>query len=190
MSDPTIAATVRLDEALTLLAVDGGHRYGVEPISQLQHALQSATLAEAAGASPALIAAALLHDIGHLIDDQAPVPGAANRDRCHQELAAAYLAPAFDDDVLEPIRLHVAAKRYLCAVDPDYTTNLSVTSRRTLQLQGGAFDAAAARAFIALPRARDAIQVRRWDDSAKEPAAVTPDLAHFRAYAFAARRRS
>ncbi|MCA8929348.1 MAG: HD domain-containing protein [Alphaproteobacteria bacterium] len=176
----------RLDTVFDLLATAGARQYGQEPVSQLQHALQAAAMAEAAGATPALITAALLHDIGHLTDPDFETALDRGEDRWHEDLGADHLADLFGPEVTEPVRLHVPAKRYLCAVDPAYAATLSPTSRKTLALQGGAFDRDAACAFIARPHGREAIQVRRWDDRAKIPHLATPDLAHFRAHALAA----
>ena len=116
------------------------------------------------------MAAALLHDIGHLRSE------AESR---HGEAGARWLSQWFGEAVTEPVRLHVAAKRYLCAVDAGYFGLLSAESVRTLSLQGGPMTAAEAAAFEALPHARDAVAVRRWDDQAKDPAITPPRFAHF-----------
>lgn len=184
-----MSKTAELDTIFALLAARGGEQYGQEAVSQLEHALQAAALAEAAGASSALITAALFHDIGHLTDPEFEPALARGEDRWHEDLGADYLSRLYGPEVTEPIRLHVPAKRYLCAVDPDYAATLSPTSLRTLDMQGGPFDASGVRAFIERPQARGALQVRRWDDRAKAPDAVTPDLDHFRTYAIAALKR-
>ena len=158
-----------------------------EPVTVAQHLIQAGTLAEAAGAAPALIAAALLHDVGHLrgadpLADSGELSGRelmAGTDNDHGDRGAAWLARWFPRAVTEPVRLHVAAKRYLCAVEPGYFELLSPASVYTLSVQGGPMTAAEAGAFAANPYARDAISVRRWDDSAKDPDAVTPDIEHF-----------
>ncbi|MSP67656.1 MAG: HD domain-containing protein [Alphaproteobacteria bacterium] len=177
-----------IDAIFSLLLREGGRRYGEESVSQLAHALQAATLAEAAGAPPALITAALLHDLGHLLGlgDE----GMAGRgiDQRHEHVAADHLARAFAPDVTEPIRLHVDAKRYLCAVDPGYFGTLSPASVTSLGVQGGPFTTAAAEAFARRPEAITATRVRRWDEAAKDPAARTPGLDHFRAALAACRR--
>jgi gamma-butyrobetaine dioxygenase len=172
MSDP-------VDTILDLLQEAGAERYG-DNVDQLQHALQCADNAVQAGAAPALVAAALLHDIGHLVDKHAE--GAAERgiDRHHEDIGAGWLGRWFGAAVTEPIRLHVPAKRYLCAVEGTYWQDLSAASKRTLTVQGGAFDDAAADAFIAQPFAADAVQVRRWDDLAKVPGRAVPALEHYR----------
>lgn len=168
-----------IDDICTLFARKGGRAYDGEPVTQLEHALQTAARAEAADAPPTLIAAALLHDLGHLVNDRGETPTLRGVDDLHQFAALPFLRPTFDDAVLEPIRLHVEAKRYLCATRPEYHDALSSDSKRSLVLQGGAHDAAAAAAFIAQPYAADAVQVRLWDDLAKSPHARTPPLAHY-----------
>jgi len=157
-----------------------GHRaYDGEPVSQLQHALQTATLAEQAGASPQLITAALLHDLGHLIAGRPGTPTLAGLDDKHQYFVLPFLRGLFGAAVLEPIRLHVEAKRYLCFVEPPYEAALSADSRRSLALQGGSFDAGQAIDFASMPGAPDAIRLRRWDDQAKTPGRVTEPLAYY-----------
>ena len=141
-----------------------------EPVPIGEHMLQAGGLAEAAGAEGALVAAALLHDIGHLLGE--------DEDR-HGEAGANWLSQWFGDAVTEPVRLHVAAKRYLCAVDAGYFGLLSAESVRTLSLQGGPMTAAEVAAFEALPYYRDAVSVRRWDDQAKDPALTAPRFAYF-----------
>ena len=169
---------------------DGGRMYSGEPVTQLEHALQSAALAEAAGADAPLIAAALLHDLGHLLNDQGDTPTARGIDDVHQYFALPFLRGLFDDRVLEPIRLHVDAKRYLCATRPGYHDALSADSRRSLDLQGGVFTTADAAAFIAMPGAKRAIELRLWDDAAKLAGQPTPSLAHFAPIMAAAARGS
>lgn len=168
-----------LDDILHLFDKHGAIAYSGEPVTQLQHALQCATLAEAAGASRELIVAALLHDVGHLLNVQGETPTERGVDDLHQYFALPFLRPLFSDAVLEPIRLHVDAKRCLCAIDPSYHARLSADSVRSLRLQGGIFDDEAAQAFLAKPYARDAVALRRWDDEAKDAQRVTPGLAYF-----------
>lgn len=168
-----------LEEIETVLRDVGGQRYGDNDVSQLQHALQCAALAQADGASAALITAALLHDIGHLVDAHYEGAAEAGKDRKHEQIGRAYLARWFGPEVTEPVRLHVEAKRYLCAVDPDYFDGLSAASVRSLNLQGGTFDGPDASGFVNKPFARDAIRLRRWDDLAKDPKAETEDVDHY-----------
>lgn len=163
--------------ALKLLSERGARQYGDEAVSQLAHALQCATLAERSGASSALIVAALLHDIGHLLGEDGAARSGADAE--HEQVGAAALAVLFRPAVTEPIRLHVPAKRYLCAREPGYDAVLSPASRRSLALQGGAFSPEETRAFLQSPYARDAVALRRWDEAAKDPNAETPGLLHF-----------
>jgi phosphonate degradation associated HDIG domain protein len=153
-----------LREIERLYATRGGLRYG-EGVTQLEHALQCATLADAAGVGPALVTAALLHDIGHLLRGEADA--AASDDR-HEGKGAQALAGLFGPDVRGPVALHVAAKRYLCAREPDYFDALSPASKASLQLQGGPFDAGQADAFEQRPFSREAVALRRWDDRGKQ----------------------
>ena len=172
----------KIEAIKQILLETGGERYGGEDISQLQHALQCASLAEAAKASPALISAALLHDIGHLVDQHSEGAAAAGVDRVHEKIGAGYLDKAFGPAVSMPVLLHVAAKRYLCAVDAGYFDGLSAASVLSLDVQGGPFNADEADAFIAQPYAKDAVNLRRWDDLAKDPEAKTASLDHFMGY--------
>jgi len=164
--------------------LERGHRaYDGEPVSHLLHALQTATLAERDGAGPGLVTACLLHDLGHLIADHPDTPTLRGIDDKHQYFVLPFLRGLFGKDVLEPIRLHVEAKRYLCFVEPAYGRVLSENSRRSLLLQGGSFDTDQALDFAALPGAPDAIRLRRWDDRAKAPDMATGSLSHFLAVA-------
>ena len=166
-----------------LFAERGDEQYTGEPVTQLEHALQSAALGEAEGASDALITAALLHDLGHLLHDLGETPTLRGVDDVHQYRALPFLRGLFGDDVLDPIKLHVDAKRYLCAVRPEYHDALSDDSKRSLQLQGGIFSADEAAAFIAQPGAEGAVRLRLWDDQAKTGDLATPPLSHFLARA-------
>ena len=167
---------------------EGAADYLGEPVTVAQHLLQAAALARAAGAPPALVAAALLHDTGHLrggdpLADEQELSGRelmAGTDNDHGERGAAWLARWFGPAVTEPVRLHVAAKRYLCAAEPGYLALLSPASVYTLSLQGGPMGAAEAAAFAAGRYAADAVAVRRWDDAAKDPAAAVPGFAAYR----------
>jgi phosphonate degradation associated HDIG domain protein len=160
----------------------GGRAYEGEGVTQLEHALQSAHNAEREGAPPELVCAALLHDIGHLLNDKGDTPTLRGIDDVHQYAALPFLRPYFPESVLGPIRLHVDAKRYLCATRPDYYERLSEDSKRSLELQGGVFSAAEAERFIRQPHAAEAIRVRLWDDAAKTRGAATPGLAHFESF--------
>ena len=161
-------------------AAHGDALYIGEPVSMTEHMLQAAYIAEQDSAGPELVAAALLHDFGHLIHDLPEDSAEHGLDTRHEDLGAAYLARYFVPAVVEPGRLHVAAKRYLCAVDPAYLGNLSPASILSLKLQGGPFTTAEARAFEALPFAAEAARLRRYDDAAKIEGGWTPDLEHYR----------
>ena len=159
--------------------------YGQEAVSQLEHALQCAHLAERANESPETVVAALLHDLGHMLSaertpvaDQDALPA---KDDLHQFVALPFLRSLFPDAVLEPIKLHVDAKRYLCAVDAGYWADLSPASKHSLELQGGRYDDAQVRGFEDLTFYAEAVRLRRYDDLAKVPGQVTPPLAHYAA---------
>jgi len=185
---PIAIMSLTLPDIALLFQRHGHAQYTGEPVTQLEHALQTATLAERENASPALIAAALLHDLGHMLEDASAgydihdTPTASGIDDLHQYRILPFLRALFDEDVLAPIRLHVDAKRYLCAVEPAYFSSLSADSVRSLQLQGGVFDRKQADDFIAMPHAVDATRLRRWDDLAKTADLATPDYAHFARY--------
>ncbi len=129
--------------------------------------------------SNGLVTACLLHDLGHLIADHPETPTLRGVDDKHQYFVLPFLRGLFGARVLDPIRLHVEAKRYLCYVEPEYALMLTEDSRRSLNLQGGGFDAGQAINFAALPGAPDAIRLRRWDDLAKAPTMATGSLSHF-----------
>ena len=170
-----------VEDILALYGAKGGREYEGEGVSQLDHALQTAHHAQRAGAAPELVCAALLHDIGHMVNDRGETPTLRGVDDEHQNAALSYLSGHFPEAVLEPIRLHVDAKRFLCATRADYYGRLSEDSKRSLVLQGGVFSPAEAERFIRQPYAADAVKVRLWDDAAKTPGAATPGLSHFEA---------
>jgi phosphonate degradation associated HDIG domain protein len=174
-----------LDDIEHLFAMKGDRMYTGEPVTQLEHALQCALLAEQDGADAPLVVAALLHDLGHMLNDQGETPTLRGIDDKHQYVALPFLRGLFGAAVLEPIRLHVDAKRYLCIRGNgtksgcEYWSALSEDSRRSLELQGGVFSRAEADAFIARPHAGDGVRVRIWDDLAKQAGAATPPLRHY-----------
>lgn len=172
-----------LHDIENLYAERGGQLYSGEPVTQLEHALQSAWLAEQDGADDELVAAALLHDLGHLLQDLGDTPTLRGIDDQHQFAALPFLHGVFGERVLDAIRWHVDAKRYLCATRPDYWAALSADSQRSLVLQGGVFTPDQAGHFIARPHAGAAVQVRLWDDRAKQAGLATPGLAHYMARA-------
>lgn len=174
------AAEAFLDELEDLFEGEGGGEYLGEEVTMAQHMLQAGAQAQAAGASDELVAAALLHDIGHFHGALHGTDLMEGRDNRHSHTGADRLTPLFGPEVTEPVRLHVAAKRYLCAVEPDYYAALSEASQFTLGVQGGPMSEEEVGRFEASPFAQDAVAVRRWDDRAKDAQAATPDLAHFR----------
>lgn len=166
-----------VDEIAGLFARRGQEHYG-EDITQLEHALQTAALARHAGSPPALVAAALLHDLGHLIDG---ADDWGEGDLRHDRTGAAWLAQHFGPEVTQPVRLHVAAKRYLCAAEPGYFDRLSGASVRSLQHQGGPMSEAEAADFRRQPGYREGVALRRWDDGGKVEGLEVPDFDHYRA---------
>ena len=169
------------DEIFEIFTLRGSAAYFGEQVSTTDHCLQTAHFAQLAKAPPQLVVAALLHDIGHLVVD---VPDELEdwlEDARHEEIGGAWLARRFGPAISEPVRLHVPAKRYLCATQQSYFNRLSPASVKTLELQGGPMSAAEVAAFEAEPFFRDAIQVRQWDDSGKVAGMVIPDLFSYRA---------
>lgn len=177
-----------IEQIADLFRERGDSLYGGECVTQAEHALQAAWLAEQEGADPALVTAALLHDIGHMLHrlpDDAPEHGIDDR---HENAGYHWLARWFDPAVAEPVRLHVAAKRYLCTVDTGYLDKLSPPSVQSLHLQGGRMNVDERTAFEQLTYWREAVRLRRWDDIAKIADLETPPLEHFLAYARLAAR--
>ena len=174
---------LRFDDIEQLFARHGGGQYSGEPVTQLEHALQTAHFAEQSEASDELVTACLLHDLGHLLNetvrDGHDTPSLHGIDDTHQYYALPFLRGLLPAAVLDAIALHVDAKRYLCFASAGYHDRLSADSKRSLLLQGGVFDANQAEAFMARSGARDAVQLRQWDDLAKQAGLRTPSLAHF-----------
>jgi [1-hydroxy-2-(trimethylamino)ethyl]phosphonate dioxygenase len=171
-----------VDDIRQLFERNGGSLYGGEEVTQLEHALQAAMLAEAEGADAPLIVAALLHDVGHLLHDlpeDAPDDGV---DDVHEVLAYNWLRGHFGSEVTEPVHLHVDAKRYLCAAQPGYRESLSAASLQSLELQGGVFSDQEARDFQQRPFFEEGLRLRQWDDLAKVVGLETPSLNHFLSY--------
>jgi gamma-butyrobetaine dioxygenase len=168
-----------IDEIFALFEGHGKAAYFGEEVSQEEHALQAAHFAAQEGAPESLVVAALLHDIGHLIDAR---EDAADRgiDTRHEDAGCAWLARHYSAAVTEPVRLHVAAKRYLCSVDPEYLRGLSPASVKSLQLQGGPLTPEEAQAFQRLPFGEEAVRLRHWDDKGKIVGLAVPGLAAYR----------
>lgn len=159
---------------------DHGHRLYGESITELQHALQCATFAQKAGEPPVIVAAALLHDYGHLCHQLGESIAEHGVDARHEHIGANRLRGLFVDEIVDAGRLHVAAKRYLCWKEPSYFDELSAASRQSLRLQGGPMTDAEAREFEQEPHFEIAVRVRRYDDIGKVPGMSTPDLDSFR----------
>ena len=175
MTDP--AASV--DEVLELFTRYGRDHYD-EAVSQLDHALQCAALAADEGAPDELVAAALLHDVGHLLHLRDGGTGPGDEDLDHEAVGARHLSALFGPGVTGPIALHVRAKRYLCAVEPTATSSLSDGSRASLVRQGGPLDTAEVTAFEANPGHAEAVRLRRWDDAGKVDGLAVAPLEHYR----------
>ncbi len=170
-----------VSDIVALFDANGEQAYG-EEVSLRSHSLQSAARARAAGASDALVASALLHDIGHLLVPEGAVDrGRPDEDDDHHEaVGARLLASIFGSEVARPVALHVLAKRWRCTVEPSYLAELSSQSALTLRAQGGLLDEGECRRFESHPGFTDAVELRRWDDEAKEVGAAVPALASYR----------
>jgi phosphonate degradation associated HDIG domain protein len=169
-----------VDHILRIFEERGAAQYVGEDVSQLEHALQAALFAERARGSDSLVAAALLHDFGHLLHHLPENAADAGIDTRHEALGQAWLSQHFSEAVTEPVRLHVAAKRYLCATDPEYLAKLSAASVQSLALQGGPMQPDEIGALEANPFYREAVALRRFDDAAKIVGCATPTLEHYR----------
>ena len=162
------------EEVIELLTTQGGESYFGEPVTVLEHCLEAAHFAREANSPPTLIVAALLHDVGHLLHQESEDVAEQGIDTHHEELANQLLSAHLPASVTEPIRLHVAAKRYLCFADTAYLEALSPSSVLSLGLQGGPMSQEEAAVFLAGPFAQQAIALRHWDDEAKIPALPVP----------------
>jgi phosphonate degradation associated HDIG domain protein len=178
-----------VDEIFDLFSRFGSETYG-EGVSLERHMIQCAVLARDLGASDALVAAALLHDIGHFLSPDAEDAAIRGVDLAHEALGAAWLSRGFGREVTQPIALHVQAKRYLCAVEPGYFDGLSDASRRSLGVQGGPLTPAEVSSFARHPAFEGALTLRRCDDRGKNPNQSTPSLEAFRTHLMATLRVS
>lgn len=177
------AASRRLDalrdELLDIYEGRAHGRYGLSQVTQRLHALQSGAVARARGLPAPLVVACLLHDIGHMIHGLGEHPAAVGIDDRHEAIGAEWLAQRFGPAVAGPVRLHVAAKRYLCATQPGYVDLLTRDSVESLALQGGPMSAGEVSAFEAEPYWRDAVALRRVDEAAKDPDGPMPAFGEF-----------
>ena len=181
MHPPTLSDPAAVFDLLTDLYEGRARRpYGLAGINQRAHALQSGALARSMRCPRPLVVAALLHDIGHMIHELGDHPAARGVDDRHEDIGADWLARHFAPAVVDPVRGHVAAKRYLCAVDPGYLRRLSRDSLESLQLQGGPMTPVEVVSFQTQAHWQDAVVLRRIDDLAKDPAASLPSLGSFR----------
>jgi [1-hydroxy-2-(trimethylamino)ethyl]phosphonate dioxygenase len=167
-------------QIFAIFAERGSGAYFGEHVSMTEHMLQAAYFARQEDAPAGLVVAALLHDIGHLVE---PVPDDLadwTEDARHEEIGARWLATRFGPEITEPVRLHVPAKRYLCATDASYVAMLSQASVVTLKLQGGPMSPGECLQFEAKHFWREAVRLRRWDDQGKVSGLKTPGLAEYR----------
>jgi len=163
-----------VDEIFRVFSAYGSEQYLGERVSMTEHMLQSAYAAEQDNAPPQLVAAALLHDYGHFIHELPADAAEHGIDTQHEEVAHAFLSEHFGPEIAEPVRMHVAAKRYLCATDPSYLGELSPASVHSLQLQGGPYSQEEVAEFEHSPYARDAVRLRHYDDIGKVEGLETP----------------
>ena len=168
------------DEVIALFTQKGSDAYFGEDVSQLEHALQAALFATQEGATNALIVAALLHDVGHLVEGTPENIADLGVDAMHEEIGKRWLSARFSEDIVEPVHLHVGAKRYLCATDLTYFQKLSAASVKSLELQGGPMTEEETANFERNKFYKDAVALRRWDDKAKVQGLQTPPLASYR----------
>ena len=166
-------------EILNLFETNGSSMYGGEAVTQLEHALQCAQLARQHNASHELITASLLHDIGHLLHELPNDASDNGIDDMHELLGDRYLQNHFTLGAVEPVKLHVQAKRYLCAIEEGYYEALSEPSKISLQFQGGIMSEEEVSNFEQNQFYKEAVNLRRWDDLAKDPNLVSPTIDSF-----------
>ena len=168
-----------LDQIASLYTSELANQFYAEDVTEANHACQTAELATASDSAKELVSAAFLHDIGHLLVGEYSTKETLDQDFQHEVVGCEFLKQHFDNSVVEPIRLHVEAKRYLCATDTDYLDNLSPASKRSLEVQGGVMSKDEASEFEKLPHASESIKLRKWDDQAKVPNARPASVQHW-----------
>lgn len=176
MTTPTLEGGTIVPFLVDIFERRGAEEYLGEPVTMAEHMLQSAHFAEADAASDELVAAALLHDVGHFTSEFGTYSPDDTQDKHHDEAGAVVLAPFFPPVVTECARLHVSAKRYLCATDPGYFARLSAASTHSLQLQGGPMSSAEVAEFERNPFFKEAVRVRLWDEAGKVADLKTRDI--------------
>ena len=174
---PSVQETLAIIEGI--FTDHGQQNYLGEDVTMAEHMMQAAHMAERQGGDDLTVVAALLHDIGHFTSAFGTFSMDDTEDRYHEDAGAEVLTGLFPDAVVAAVQHHVAAKRYLCATDPDYYDGLSDASRHSLRLQGGPMDADEVKAFAQNPHLERILTVRRCDDGGKVAGQDTPDLAHF-----------
>lgn len=167
-----------MEQIRSAFARRGHEGYG-EGVSQLEHAIQCGAFAERDGAAPALVAAAYLHDIGHLLHDLPQDIADSGVDTQHESTGSAWLSQFFGPELTEPVRMHVAAKRYLASTEAGYFDLLSDASKLSLKLQGGPMSPEQVRVFEAAPFFAEAVKLRRWDEEGKIVGYRGPSEEHF-----------
>ena len=179
MATPTLDRATIVEFIADIFERRGAESYLGEPVTMSEHMLQGATFAEREGAPDELVAAALLHDIGHYTSEFGPYSPEDTHDNLHDEAGAKVLEAFFPPVVTECVRLHVAAKRYLCATDASYYGKLSEASKHTLSLQGGPMNEQEVAEFRQNPFHAQAVRVRLWDEAGKVPGMATPPFRHY-----------
>jgi 2-amino-1-hydroxyethylphosphonate dioxygenase (glycine-forming) len=171
------------DEIMSYYQLHGGEEYAGEKVTQLEHMVQAAQLAEQEGYDSEVVLAAFLHDIGHICEaghGDNEMDGFGIKD--HEEIGADYLQQkGFSKKIVRLVQSHVEAKRYLTYKDPEYYSQLSEASKKTLEYQGGKMEKEEAEAFEQYPLFNLIIQMRKWDEQAKIEHKPLPDLSHYRA---------
>jgi len=172
--------TITIAHLFDRLELRGLGSYGLSKVTQLEHALQCAALADQTNLGDKMVIAALFHDIGHLVAEADIDLASQGIDDQHEQASADVLKPLFGEAVSEPVRLHVASKRYLCTTEPDYYNKLSEDSITSLELQGGLMSATELAEFESCAYSRDGVELRRIDDQAKKPDIQVPSLSSYR----------